>query len=68
MVDPWEDRMKKVKRKPTLRQRRLHTPGYENMTPAQKKIVDRGGKVPPDEVPGGVISKTFRTLKEKITG
>jgi hypothetical protein len=60
--------MKKIKRKPTLRERRLRTPGYENMTPAQKKIVDRGGRVPPEEVPGGVISKALRTLKEKITG
>ena len=59
--------MKKPKKKMTLRQRRAQTPGYENMTPEQKKIVDRGGSVDPAQA-GTKLGRAMRTLKEKVLG
>ena len=60
--------MKKPKKKMTLRQRRAQTPGYENMTPQQQKVVDRGGKIEAAQVSGNKLTRAMHTLKEKVLG
>ena len=62
--------MKKVKRKISLRQRRLQNPDYDKLAPEQKKKAARGAWVEAarKDESGNVITKAMRRLKEKVIG